>query len=110
MLYRILRRRYHFKSDADQQGIPHSTEFLYRGDRRSQINGSKTTIMFTVADTERMRYHVKHSDELGLNGGFPLWPFLCIFKIKVIIFLINNNEQRAMHFSRTFSLRYEGGD
>lgn len=85
ILRRILRRRLCKPNtlDASSEGIPRSTEFLYSGDHRIRPTNGTTLRLFRVPETSHIRYYVSHSDELGLHGGFIMWPNLTLFKIKV---------------------------
>uniref|UniRef100_A0A9J2PAX3 Sema domain-containing protein n=1 Tax=Ascaris lumbricoides TaxID=6252 RepID=A0A9J2PAX3_ASCLU len=84
ILRRILRRRLCKPNtlDASSEGIPRSTEFLYSGDHRIRPTNGTTLRLFRVPETSHIRYYVSHSDELGLHGGFIMWPNLTLFKIK----------------------------
>ncbi|VDM40971.1 unnamed protein product [Toxocara canis] len=84
VLHRILRRRSHEsnKLKADLNGIPHPSEFIYMGNRRSQLPTGPTLTLFTIPETNHIRYYLKHSDELGLHGGFLKWPYITLFEIK----------------------------
>ncbi|KHN83686.1 hypothetical protein Tcan_05376, partial [Toxocara canis] len=86
VLHRILRRRSHEsnKLKADLNGIPHPSEFIYMGNRRSQLPTGPTLTLFTIPETNHIRYYLKHSDELGLHGGFLKWPYITLFEIKVL--------------------------
>ncbi|VDM46785.1 unnamed protein product [Toxocara canis] len=84
VLHRILRRRSHNSNqlDADTNGIPHRSEFIYLGNRRSQLQTGATLTLFSIPETNHTRYYLKHSDEYGLHGGFLKLPYITVFEIK----------------------------
>ncbi|VDM29475.1 unnamed protein product [Toxocara canis] len=84
VLHRILRRRSYKCNELNAylNGIPRPSEFIYMGNRRSQLATGPALTLFAIPETNHIRYYLKHSDELGLHGGFLKWPYITLFEIK----------------------------
>ncbi|VDK57817.1 unnamed protein product, partial [Anisakis simplex] len=81
-LYRVIRKRRREETEVDPEGVPYTSEYFLKGDARTALPATQLKRLFSVPDTKLNRYYVKHTDKLGLHGGFLLWSSLRLIKLK----------------------------
>ncbi|VDM48617.1 unnamed protein product [Toxocara canis] len=72
----VIRVRDRFENETDNHGVPRRTRFLRK------YNNASFGDVFSVADTDHIRFHLKYTDEHGLHGGIVTWPFIYLFEIE----------------------------